>query len=61
MWYTLVEIRKSRVVSYEARIYAGKERRHTFSAMSEAGVRTWLAQQGIPFSRQHKLFSVQRG
>lgn len=61
MWCTIVKLWKHKILCWEARIYCGKERRHTFSAMSEAGVRSWLAEQGIPFAKQPKYPSVERG
>lgn len=61
MWFTIVEVRKGRLVTYEARIYSGKVRQHTHVAMSEGGVRTWLAEQGIPFAKQPRYLSVERG
>lgn len=61
MWCTIVQLTKHKVVCFEARIYCGKERRHTHAAMSEAGARTWLAQQGIPFHKQPRFLTVQRG
>jgi hypothetical protein len=62
MWYTLNEIRDlGKPPYFEARIYCGKERRHTFRAMSEGGIRSWLAEQGIPFLRQHKTLTVIKG
>jgi hypothetical protein len=62
MWCTIVELRPSRgPITYEARVYEGTTRRHTYSAMSEGGARSWLAQQGIPFHKQPRFVTVQRG
>lgn len=41
--------------SYEVRIYSSDGTlRHRHAAFSLEGVRTWLAEQGIPFNKQPK-------
>lgn len=51
---TIIEHSRNRVVSYQARIEV-LGRTYAFTSMSEAGVRTWLAHQGIPFRAQPEL------
>jgi hypothetical protein len=50
----VIERNRNRVVSYQARIQV-LGRTYAFTSMSEAGVRTWLAHQGIPFRAQPEL------
>lgn len=50
----VLEVTSNRVTHYEARIQVCG-RFVGFSSMSEAGVRTWLANQGIPFTKQPEL------
>lgn len=55
----ILEICRNRAVHYVACIQVNG-RYVRFSSMSEAGVRTWLAQQGIPFRSQPEL-TIARG
>lgn len=60
MWCEIVRLCKYGVTTYEARIYTGVALTYRFEAMGEGGVRSWLADQGIPFCKQPKYVSVQR-
>ncbi len=60
MWCTIVQLRVHRLVCFEARVYNGTKRVHTYSAMSEGGARSWLAQQGIPFSKQPRFVTIHK-
>ena len=61
MWCTIVRITRLRLECFEARVYQGTKRVHTYSAMSEGGARSWLAEQGIPFHKQPRFLAVQKG